>query len=161
MTLLLYVRPDMDRAALKGRDLGRVTFPIEHGKLREFARSLHDDDPVWHDPEAAAAAGFDGVPTPPTITMISAHWREGGLIGHALALGLDVRRLLHGEASWTYERPVRAGDELTASTQVADVASREGKRGGTMTLLTLETTFVNQHGQRVAQLRDTMIETGG
>jgi hypothetical protein len=29
-----------------------------------------------------------------------------------------------------------------------------------MTLLTLETTFVNQRGERVAQLRDTMIETG-
>jgi acyl dehydratase len=150
----------MDLASMKGRDLGQVSFPIERGKLREFARSLHDDDPVWHDPEAATAAGFDGVPTPPTITVLSAHWSDGGLIGHALTLGLDVRRLLHGESSWTYGAPVRAGDELTASTHVADVATREGKRGGTMTLVTVETAFVNQRGERVALLRDTMIETG-
>jgi acyl dehydratase len=150
----------MDRAALKGRDLGQVRFPVERGKLREFARSLHDDDPVWHDPEAAAAAGFDGVPTPPTITVISAHWTAGGLVGHALNLGLDVRRLLHGESSWSYAAPVRAGDELTASTHVADVTTREGRRGGTMTLLTLETAFANQRGEHVALLRETMIETG-
>lgn len=149
----------MGLAALVGRDLGRVRFPIERGKLRELARALHDDDAVWHDPAAAAAAGFDGVPTPPTVTTLVAHWTRGGTIGHALALGLDVRRMLHGEAAWTYECPVRPGDELTASSVVVDARHRDGARGGTMTLVTVETTFVNQRGDRVARLRDTMIET--
>lgn len=148
-------------AALVGRELGRVRFPVERGKLRELARALHDDDPVWHDPAAAAAAGFDEVPTPPTVTTLAAHWTDGGLIAHPLGLGMDLRRLLHGEAAWTYDGPVHAGDELTATTVVVDATRRDGARGGTMTLLTLETTFVDQRGERVARLRDTWIETGG
>lgn len=151
----------MELSSLVGRDLGQVTFPIERGKLRELARALHDEDPAWHEPEAARAAGFGGVPTPPTATVLAAHWTEGGLVGYALALGMDVRRLLHGEAAWTYERPVRLGDELTASTVVVDARRRDGKRGGTMTLLAIETTFVDQDGRLVARLRDTMIETEG
>ena len=153
-------RGDVD-TDLVGRDLGEVSFPIERGKLRELARALHDDDPVWSEPAAAAAAGFDGVPAPPTVTTLAAHWTAGGLVGHALALGMDVNRLLHGEAAWEYERPVRLGDELTAATRVVDVTRRDGRRGGTMTLVTLETTFANQRGERVARLRDTMIETAG
>lgn len=149
----------MDLDGIVGRDLGEVTFPVERSKLRELALALHDPDPVWHDPAAAAAAGFDGVPTPPSVTTLSAHWAAGGLVGHALGLGMDVGRLLHGEAAWTYEAPVRLGDELTARTVVAEATERQGRRGGTMVLVTLETTFVNQRGERVARLRDTMIET--
>lgn len=149
----------MELSELVGRDLGRVSFPIERSKLRELARALHDEDPVWHDEKAARAAGFDGVPTPPTATVLAAHWTAGGLVGWALGLGMDVRRLLHGEAVWTYEQPVRLGDELTASTVVVDATRREGRRGGSMTLVRVETTFRNQRGQLVARLRDTMIET--
>lgn len=141
-----------------GRRLGQVTFPIERGKLREFARALHDDDPVWHDPGAAGELGFDGVPTPPTITVLAAHWFPGGLIGPPLQLGMDVDRLLHGESAWTFAAPVRLGDELTATMTVADVTQREGRRGGVMTLLVIETAFVNQRGEAVATLRDTWVE---
>lgn len=144
-----------------GRDLGTVTFPVELGKLRELARALHDEDPVWHDPDAARAAGFDGVPAPPTATVIAAHWTPGALIGRPLDLGMDVARLLHGEAAWSGLRPVRAGDELTATAHVAGVTEREGRRGGTMTLLVVETAFTNQRGERVAVLRDTWVQTGG
>ena len=141
-----------------GRMLGQVTFPIERGKLMEFARALHDDDPLWYDPGAAGEQGFAGVPTPPTITALAAHWVPGGLIGPPLALGMDVDRLLHGESAWTFEAPVRLGDELTATMTVADVTPREGRRGGVMTLLVIETAFVNQRGEAVATLRDTWIE---
>lgn len=147
-----------DLSAAVGRTLGRVTFAIERSKLREFARALHDDDAVWHDEAAAAEAGFDGVPAPPTITVLAAHWTAGGLIGPPLELGMDIDRLLHGESAWTIERPVRLGDVLSATMTVADVTRREGRRGGTMTLLVIETAFVDADGAPVATLRDTWVE---
>jgi acyl dehydratase len=146
--------------AIEGTDLGTVRFPLDRSKLAELARAFHDDDPVWHDPEAAAAAGFDDVPVPPTVTVLADHWRPDGALGHALAIGLDLKRVLHGEAAWEHLLPVRLGDELTATTTVAGVTSREGRRGGMMTLVTLETTFVNQRGELAARRRDTLIETG-
>src|SRR5437870_10123721 len=85
-------------STITGTDLDTVRFPIERSKLAELARAFHDEDPVWHDVEAATAAGFEAVPVPPTVTVLADHWRRGGALGPALALGADLRRLLHGEA---------------------------------------------------------------
>jgi acyl dehydratase len=148
-----------DLHAAKGRHLGTVTFPVERGKLRELAFALHDEDPVWHDEAAARTAGFDGVPAPPTATVLAAHWTPGALIGRPLDLGLDVARLLHGEAAWSDLRPIRAGDSLTASAHVRDVTEREGRRGGTMLLVVIRTVFVDQRGEQVAVLDDTWVQT--
>jgi len=54
-----------------------------------------------------------------------------------------------------------SGDTVTGTQKVADVTQREGKRGGLMTLIKLETEFTNQHGDLVAREISTVIETGG
>src|SRR6478672_11028975 len=130
--------------SLVGQEIGRISFPIERSKLAELARALGDDDPVWHDAQAARAAGFDGVPTPPTVNVLMDHWRAGGVAALVDAVGMDLGRVLHGEAAWEYLTPVRAGDELTARQVVSDVTTRAGKRGGAMTLVEIATEFTNQ-----------------
>ncbi len=77
------------------------------------------------------------------------------------ALGLDLRRVLHGECRWEYFEPVLVGDELTETRRVSDVTRREGKRGGTMTMITIETDFTNQRDELVVRQTDVLIETGG
>ncbi|RBM10334.1 dehydratase [Prauserella sp. PE36] len=144
-----------------GRELGTVRFPVERSKLAELARSFGSTDPLWSDHDAAAEAGFDDIPVPPTVTVLADLWREHGALDGAVRLGLDLARLLHGEASWTMLRPIRCGDELTARSSVLDVAERVGNRGGSMTLVTIETGFTNQHGDSVATRRDVVIETAG
>lgn len=145
--------------SLIGKDLGRMTFPVDRSKVREFARSLGDRDPVYTDDATARAAGFAGIPAPPTFVVSSAHWREeDDMVG---ALGLDLRRVLHGECGWEYLGPVVVGDELTAARTVSGVTTREGKRGGTMTMVTIETTFTNQRGELVVRQTDVLVETGG
>lgn len=73
---------------IKGKELSTVEFPLDRSKLAELARALHDDDPVWHDATAAAAAGFDGVPVPPTATVLADHWRPKGALEHAIEVGM-------------------------------------------------------------------------
>jgi len=150
----------MNDDSVAGRVLETVTFPIERGKLYELARAFHESSRAWYDDGAAAEAGFDGIPVPPTVTALADHWRPGGALGTALALGLDITRLLHGESSWDYLVPVRAGDQLTATTHITGSTTREGKRGGTMTLIMLETEFTNHCGELAIRRRDTLIETG-
>lgn len=144
--------------SLIGKQLDSFTFPVERGKIREFATSLLDDDPVFSDPEAARAVGFDAIPAPLTFSVASAHWREAENVE---TLGLDLRRVLHGEVEWEYLRPLVAGDELTAVRRVADVTKREGKRGGVMTFVVVETEYRDAAGEPVVRQRDTIIETGG
>jgi acyl dehydratase len=137
--------------------LGTVTLPIEAGKVREFARAIKDDNPIYRDPEAARAAGFTAIPAPPTYTVVAAHFQEGE--GGVLALGLDLARVLHGEQEWTYHRTPVVGDVLTGETKVASVTTKPGRRGGEMTFVRIETTFTDQSGQPVVTEASTVIET--
>jgi hydroxyacyl-ACP dehydratase HTD2-like protein with hotdog domain len=146
--------------AVAGTVVDEVRFPVERGKLAELARAFHETDPAWHDDAAARAAGFAAPPCPPTASALLDHWRPGGALAPALAIGADLERLLHGEAEWTYYAPLASGDELTASTRVVDVATREGRRGGAMTLVTVETALTNQDGDLAVRRRDVLIETG-
>ena len=149
----------MTDASLAGRDLGTMTFPVDRSKVREFARALGDPDPVYTDVDAARAAGFTDIPVPPTFVVSSAHWREEDNM--VATLGLDLRRVLHGECGWEYHGPVVVGDQLTARRRVSGVNRREGRRGGTMTMVTIETDFVNQREELVVRQTDVLIETGG
>ncbi|MBW0089878.1 MaoC family dehydratase N-terminal domain-containing protein [Pseudonocardia sp. KRD-184] len=149
----------MADGSLTGRGLGTVTFPVDRSKVREFARALGDPDPVYTDVDAARAAGFGDIPVPPTFVVSSAHWREEDNM--VATLGLDLRRVLHGECGWEYHGPVVVGDELTASRRVSGVSTREGRRGGTMTMVSIETDFTNQRGELVVRQTDVLVETGG
>ncbi len=141
-----------------GREMGEAQFLLEQCNIMNLAAALFDDDPVYRDPDAARAAGFGAIPAPLTASTLAAHWATAGAEGTALALGIDLARLLHGESSWEYLRPLHAGDALSGHTKVADVRTREGKRGGAMTLVVLETEYLDAEGEVVLRKRDTLIE---
>jgi acyl dehydratase len=126
------------------------TMRVETGKIREFARAVKDPNPAWLADEGAMA--------PPTFLMTLAHW-IGDMGETRSAVKLDYRRLLHGEQEFEYLAPIRAGDVLRFRSRTKDVFEKQGKRGGTMTFVIGETEFRNQHGDVVAYLRNTAIET--
>ncbi len=132
-----------------------VTMHVERGKIREFARAIKDDNPIYFD-EAYATHAAGGIVPPPTFTMTLGFWDDGR---SRPLLTYDVRRLLHGEQEFEYLAPIHAGDVLTATAHVADVYEKAGSRGGTMTFGVLETTFTNQRGEKVLLSRSTLIET--
>ena len=148
----------MVRPSLIGNVIDEVSFPVERGKVREFSVAAHDSNPIYFDPVAARAAGYADIPAPLTYAVVAMHWRERGVEALPAALGLDVGRVVHGEASWEYFGPVCVGDELHGVRRVVDVAVREGRRGGRMTIVELETDFNNQKGELVIRQRDRIIE---
>jgi acyl dehydratase len=132
------------------------TMHVELGKVREFARAIKDDNPLYFD-AARAQREQGGVIPPPTFTQSLALWDDGG--GRP-PLGLDLRRLLHGEQEFEYVQPIHAGDVLTATTRVVKTFEKAGSRGGTMKFVVLESEFVNQKNTVVLRSRTTLIETG-
>ena len=150
-------------SAMAGHDLvgtviDRVTFPVEEGKIREFAIAIGDLDPVYRDADAARAAGHPAIPAPPTFVVVAGHWRDQAAM--VAALHLDIRRVVVGEVAWEYHAPVHAGDRLSATRTVESVSQRPGRRGGTMTLITLAADFRNQHDALCVRQRDVIIEMG-
>jgi acyl dehydratase len=132
-----------------------VTMHVERGKIREFARAIKDDNPIYFD-ETYAQQAAGGIMPPPTFSMTLGFWDD---TRQRPLLTYDVRRLLHGEQEFEYLAPIYAGDVLTATARVADVYEKQGSRGGTMTFGILETTFTNQRGEPVLISRSTLVET--
>jgi len=128
-----------------GTVVDEFSFGVEAGKVREFARAIHaPSDPV------------DGVPL--TFSVVAGHYRDARAAVEKL--GLDIRRVVVGEVEWEYSRALAVGDWLDARRVVADVKTREGSRGGTMTLVTLETEFRDAAGSVALRQREVLIETG-
>lgn len=143
---------------LIGYEVGTTgSFPVERGKIHEFATALLDDNPVFHDPTYAASSPFGGIPAPPTFTMVQQHW--GAAMENVPDVGLDFSRVLHGGQEFEYLKPIMAGDTLTGHGRIADIYEKAGKRGGTMTFVILEIEFTNQRNEKVATSRTVVIET--
>jgi acyl dehydratase len=128
---------------------------VEYGKIREFARAIKDDNPIYFD-EDYAKKEAGGVMPPPTFTMTQAFWDDAG---NRIDLGLDMRRVLHGTQEFEYVRPVHAGDTLTGQGKISEVYKKPGKRGGEMTFVVMETEYKNQRGEVALYSRSTIIET--
>ena len=114
-----------------GRRTEAVVLDVEKGAIRRFAEALGDPDPVYYDEAAARAAGHTRIPAPPTFpsSLRPPDIREG--------MGVDMRRLLHGEQTFELRRPLYAGDRLRVYARVADVSEKAGK-GGVMDVLVTE-----------------------
>ncbi|HYR95081.1 MAG TPA: MaoC family dehydratase N-terminal domain-containing protein [Candidatus Binatus sp.] len=129
-----------------------LTMRVELGKIREFARAIKDDNPVFKGDEPLA---------PPTFLVTSMHWMEAGAAGGARAVKLDMRRVLHGEQEFEYVKPIRAGEVLTVRSRTKDVFEKEGSRGGKMLFMVSESEYRNRRGEVVAYSRSTTIQTEG
>jgi acyl dehydratase len=69
---------------------------------------------------------------------------SGNQVGAAIApLLADSGLILHGEQSFTYHRPVFAGDVLEGNGKVVDAYRKESK-GRTMTFVVVETAWTDR-----------------
>jgi acyl dehydratase len=135
--------------------------PIERGKIHEFAGAVLDDDPLYHDEEAARAAGFPGVVAPPTFAMVVQHFPDDSVPPSPELRGLDMRFLLHGGQEFVFERPLFAGDLLRSEPGEVRTYEKQGKRGGRMRFVEAETVYRDQRGEVVLRTKTTAIQTEG
>lgn len=117
-----------------------VEFPVEEGKIREFAIAAGDDDLIS---------------VPLTFAAVAGHWRDQA--GMVERLGLDIRKVVVGGSSWEYHAPVAAGDRLCGA-RVLTAIERKERPAGVMTILTLETRLEHADGRLAIVQRDTVIE---
>lgn len=141
--------------SLVGKTYPPFTVRVEHGKIREYAEAIRDDNPLYRDEEAARRSPFGGIIAPPTFSRN--FWWEGTRVQEDL--GFDPRYRIHGEQEFEYHRPIVAGEVLTGQIRIADVYEKAGKRGGKMTFAVIETTYTNAKGEKVVVGRRTLIET--
>lgn len=135
-----------------------IVMEMERGAIKRYADSVGDDNPLFNDVQYARDAGYDDILCPPGFWGWPMKGRAvGGLMMVAPVLvKAGLFRILDGGVDQEFYIPIQAGDILTAYSKIADIREREGKTGK-MVFTTVETTYLNQNGDKVAVNRATII----
>ncbi len=112
---------------------------VEAGHLRRFAEAIGDANPRWLE-EA-----------PPTFLVALAPASY-----HAPEAEEYGRGWLNGGNRFELIEPVRAGDEISATSTIAEVYEKPGA-SGSLLFIVFETIYVNQRGATVGRVRGTAI----
>jgi acyl dehydratase len=143
----------VDQTAV-GRSFNPVTASVEPGRLRYFLETIGERNPVYRDKKAAQAAGYGGLPIPPTYLFCLEMMDAENQFEFLETLDIDLARVLHGEQSFTYHAPVCVGDVVTFRSHVTAVTD---KKGGALTFIGVATAVTNQDGVRVADAARTIV----
>jgi acyl dehydratase len=130
-------------------------YEISRVKLAEFADAIGDRNPLYRDRAAAIDAGFPDVIAPPTFPIVISMASSGQAMADP-DLNLNYAMVVHGEQRFEYQRPLHAGDVVTAQVTIADI--REVGRNSVMTTTTRISTVDGEH---VCTAHATLVERAG
>jgi acyl dehydratase len=133
------------------------TITVEMGQLKFFAKATAQSDPIYSDEAAAKAKGHKTIPAPLTyavVLMAGAPPKRGTLE----SMGVDMRRILHGEQSFTYHHPMYAGDVMTLVTKTSDIYA---KKDGALEFIVQDTRLTNAAGQLCTEMRTVVVVRNG
>ena len=140
-----------------GHTMEPFSVPVEAGRLKFFAKATGQADPVYTDPAAARDAGHRDLPVPPTF-LFCLEMEGPNPAAIRELLGLDYRRLLHGEQQFTYHALAYAGDVLRFEQTIEDIYD---KKGGALEFVVRRTRVSNQRNELVAELRAVTVMRHG
>ena len=126
-----------------GKTYPATTYAVGREKIREFAVSVGETNPLHLDLEAARAAGYRDLVAPPMFCVVFC----GAALGPALfdpELGIDFAHLVHGGQEFDWGPLVIAGDEVTTEVSVKDISAR-----GPLGFFTFQSVSTNQDGDTV------------
>ena len=146
----------MDKG-VAGKSFAPYEFRVERGKIKEFADSIGDANPIYRDPAYARETELGGIIAPPTLLRTFLY--EPRAAAEALRVA-DWSYIVHGEQEFEYLAPVRAGDVLTAQDRIVSITEKESRRAGLLQIAVIETVFRNERGEQVQIARRTLVETG-
>lgn len=130
-------------------DVGRrypTTAPylVSAAKIDELATALCDDSPAYRGEHPLA---------PPTFAMVIAARAWQALFDDP-DLGLRLDHTIHADQAFVWERPLAAGDEVTATLTIASVRNR-----GTTDIIGLDVSLDTPSGEHLANATSTLWHT--
>lgn len=119
-------------------------YEVTAGKIAEFAAALGDDADAYRGEQAVA---------PPTFAAVlsAAAWQA---MFDDPELELALRRVVHGDQRFTYARPLRAGDRVTATLTIDKVRPR-----GSTELISTSVLVATEAGEAVCTAAATFLHS--
>ncbi|MBN1497258.1 MAG: MaoC family dehydratase N-terminal domain-containing protein [Spirochaetes bacterium] len=128
-----------------GKTYPSFTYDVSREKIREYARAIKSVDPHHFDETFAKQSRYGAIIAPPTFAVIFHACMIEPFFGDR-ELNIDMARIMHGEQSFEFFEPVRAGDYITTSLKIHDIQNKEKAD-----LVTIEAASKNQHGRDVCR----------
>ena len=121
-------------------------YAISAGKIAEFARALGDESPRYRGERPTA---------PPTFAAMIASpaWQ---LMFEDPELELALRRIVHGDQRFDYDRPLMAGDEVSATLTIDKVRVRAGSE-----IISASVAITDRSGETVCTAAATFVHSRG
>jgi len=150
-----------------------LKMPVEATHIMMFARSIGDDNPIYHDFEAAKASEVGHIIAPPTFPRAVAQfdpnyhlrvkngekWFGSGKSPTGLDEPAKSTGGLHAEQHFEYHRHPKPGDVLTVTTLDGERWEKESKRAGKLMFSETIQKFHDQNGELVVTSRSIGVKT--
>lgn len=117
-------------------------YEVTAAKIAEFAAALGDHNPAYRGDDPIA---------PPTFAAVIAGQAWQALWADE-ELGLELRRIVHGDQRISHNRPLRAGDWVTATLTIDKVRTR-----GTVDMINSRVTLATPAGEEVCTATSTFL----
>lgn len=138
---------------------GRVFGPgepyeVSRVKIADFADAVGEPSELCRNRDAAIKAGYPDVIAPPTFAVIIDQRSIKAVVTDP-GLGLDYSMVVHGEQSFSYSRPLHAGDVVVATTTVESI-----KAIGALSMLVTSTSIDTVDGEHICTAKSNLVERG-
>ncbi|MFH1150142.1 MAG: MaoC family dehydratase N-terminal domain-containing protein [Actinomycetota bacterium] len=138
-----------------GKEYPPDVYEIGREKMREYARAIGETSPYYHDTEFGRSSAYGDNIAPPSFAAVY------NLLGAAKfffdpEIQVNFAMLVHGEQEFEYLKPVKAGDVITSTGRIVDIAEK-----GNNDVIKFEARSVNQDGDLVTIGRATFVVRGG
>lgn len=103
-----------------------VEFEVEAERIAQYADAVGEENPVYHDAEAAKEAGFRDQVAPPMFCVVY----SAPSLGPAIVdpeVGINLPTMVHGSQEFKWGEPVCAGDVITTAVTCKQIDERDGK----------------------------------
>jgi len=157
-----------DRLAEMRGQIGATSSPwsveFEPGAIRRYADAIGDPNLAYRDAAYARSLGYADMIAPPVFLGWPA-WQgpDRQATGfESVRLDSPLKRHVTGGTEWRYERPILAGERLTAVAELVDVYVKQGRPGvGQMLFQIIDTRYADANGALVVTTRYTDITFQG
>lgn len=143
--------------------LGEITSQL----IKRYALAVGDENPLYHNKDFALSNGYEDIVAPPNMLASIVDWGVGAPESELRRDGTSDSdetptieeegvRVMGGGEKMRFHKPVVAGTEVTLTSELTDVSTKEGSKG-LLTLLVFDNTFTDQHGDVLCVCTRTVI----
>ena len=122
-----------------GHEFPDFVYQVEPFQLRLFAKAIGETTPLYLDSDIAGSEGYASIPAPPSFPF-SVSMNPADPLDLIAPMELQVARILHGSQSFTYHRPICAGDRIRVTRRISNISV---KKGGALEFITYEIRYLN------------------